>query len=117
PILRDWSFADYKDQRELLSLPGANQWQSFEKFVAAFRCLKSAVIGENELTTISEVHAGARLNGDFTFRNHNLQLEFAQKQTETNSENCSSWNIKCNSSVVDIRQFKHCIINKTNSQY
>ncbi|CAG8790304.1 912_t:CDS:1, partial [Acaulospora morrowiae] len=62
PILRDWEFSDYGEQRALLnpvtSLQ-AKSWQSFEKFVASFRCLKSAVIEEDELTTISEVHAGA----------------------------------------------------------
>ncbi|CAG8479757.1 15834_t:CDS:1 [Acaulospora morrowiae] len=56
PILRDWEFADYEEQRALLnpvtSLQ-AKSWQSFEKFVASFRCIKSAVIEEDELVTIS----------------------------------------------------------------
>jgi len=75
PLLRDWEFADYGEQKALLnpvtSLQ-AKSWQSFEKFVASFRCIMSAVIEEDELTTISEVHAGARLNGDIQFKNHNL---------------------------------------------
>src|ERR1051325_1137616 len=50
PMLQDWSFTDYKEQSVLLNpiksldtKPG----QSFEKFVAFVRCIKSAVIEEN----------------------------------------------------------------------
>ena len=116
PILRDWAFADY---RELLSLSRSKPWQSFENFVASFRCLKSAVIEENEPTTISEVHAGARLNGDVQFINHNLHLQFAKHQTDTNSENnpASEWNVECNNTIVDVQKFKHCIINAPSSPY
>ncbi|GET03519.1 crinkler (CRN) family protein, putative [Rhizophagus clarus] len=118
PILRDWSFADYKEIREFLSSPGSKPCQGFERFVATFRCLKSAVIGENEPTKISEVHAGAYLNGDLEFINHNLQLEFAKHRTDTKSENiiASSWNVECNNSFIDVRQFKHCIINSPGSK-
>ncbi|CAG8719097.1 11308_t:CDS:2, partial [Acaulospora colombiana] len=65
PILRDWEFTDYGEQRALfnpVTSLQAKSWQSFEKFVASFRCIKSAVIDEDELVTISDVHAGARLN-------------------------------------------------------
>ncbi|CAG8673526.1 6678_t:CDS:2, partial [Acaulospora morrowiae] len=75
PILRNWQLADYGEQRALIdpmSSLQAKSWQSFEKFVASSRCVKSDVIEEDELTTISEVHAGARLNGDIQFKNHNL---------------------------------------------
>ena len=122
PILRDWEFADYGEQKALLnpvlSLQ-AKSWQSFEKFVASFRCIKSAVIEEDELTTISEVHAGARLNGDIQFKNHNLQLEIARHQTDTKSKNltASEWNVDCSNSTVDVHQFKHCIINAPSSPY
>jgi hypothetical protein len=83
PIFRDWSFAGYIKQRELLILSRSKPWQSFENFVASFRCIKSAVIEENELTTISEVHAGACLNGDIQFQNHILQLKVAKHRTGT----------------------------------
>ncbi|RIB13229.1 hypothetical protein C2G38_2198446 [Gigaspora rosea] len=122
PILRDWGFADYGEQRALLNpvtLLQAKSWQSFEKFVASFRCIKSAVIEEDELTTISEVHAGARLNGDIQFKNHNLQLEVAKHRTDTRSKTltASEWNVDCYNSTVDVRQFKHCIINAPASSY
>ncbi|KAF0465052.1 putative crinkler family protein [Gigaspora margarita] len=122
PILRDWEFADYGEQRALLnpvtSLQ-AKSWQSFEKFVASFRCIKSAVIEEDEPTSISEVHAGARLNGDIQFKNHNLQLEVAKHHTDTRSKTltASGWNIVCYNSTVDVRKFKHCIINAPASPY
>ncbi|CAG8617382.1 8244_t:CDS:1 [Ambispora gerdemannii] len=120
PILRDWQFADYGEQKALIdpvSSLQAKSWQSFEKFVASFRCVKSAVIEEDELTTISEVHAGARLNGDIQFKNHNLQLEIARNQTDTKSENLTAreWNVDCYHSTVDVRRFKHCIINAPSS--
>ncbi|CAG8594613.1 12684_t:CDS:2, partial [Acaulospora morrowiae] len=75
------------------------------------------VIEEDELTTISEVHAGARLNGDVQFKNHNMQLEIARKQTDTKSENLTAreWNVDCYHSTVDVRRFKHCIINTPSS--
>jgi hypothetical protein len=85
-IFRDWSFADYREQQDILSLPRAKPSQSFEKFVASFHCLKSAVIRDNEPTTISGIHTGARLNGDIEFINHNLKFEFTQSKTDTNSE-------------------------------
>ncbi|CAB4417333.1 unnamed protein product [Rhizophagus irregularis] len=122
PILRDWEFADYGEQRALLnpvtSLQ-AKSWQSFEKIFASFRCIKSAVIEENESTSISEVHAGARLNGDIQFKNHNLQLEVAKHHTDTRSKThtASEWNVDCYNSTVDVRKFKHCIINAPASPY
>ncbi|RHZ79917.1 hypothetical protein Glove_140g108 [Diversispora epigaea] len=122
PLLRDWEFADYGEQRALLnpvtSLQ-AKSWQGFEKFVASFRCIKSAVIEENELTKISEVHSGARLNGDIQFKNHNLQLEIAKHYTDTKSKShtAKKWNVNCYNSTVDVQQFKHCIINAPSSPY
>ncbi|CAG8798498.1 41596_t:CDS:2, partial [Gigaspora margarita] len=122
PILRDWEFADYGEQRALLNPVSSLQvksWQSFEKFVSSFRCIKSAVIEEDEITTISEVHAGARLNGDVKFKNHNLQLEIARHQTDTKSKNHSRsvWNVDCYNSTIDVRRFKHCIVNAPSSLY
>ena len=56
-------------------------------FVPAFRALKSRLLKEGELTTISEIHAGARLNlnNDIQFRNHHLQLEYSVHQIDSNS--------------------------------
>ncbi|RHZ76437.1 hypothetical protein Glove_197g38 [Diversispora epigaea] len=122
PLLRGWEFADYGEQRALLnpvtSLQ-AKSWQSFEKFVTSFRCIKSAVIEEDELTTISEVHTGARLNGDLQFKNHNLRLEIAKHHTDTKSKSLTTgeWNVDCYNSTIDVRQFKHCIINAPASPY
>ncbi|RHZ86979.1 hypothetical protein Glove_41g179 [Diversispora epigaea] len=121
-ILRDWEFADYGKQRALLdpvtSLQ-AKSWQSFEKFVASFRCIKSAVIEEDELIMLSDVHSGARLNGNIQFKNHNLQLEVAKHHTDTKSKSHTTikWNVDCYNSTVDVRQFKHCIINAPASPY
>ncbi|CAG8606483.1 11470_t:CDS:2, partial [Dentiscutata heterogama] len=121
-LLRDWEFADYGELRALLnpvtSLQ-AKSWQSFEKFVASFRCIKSAVIEDNELIMISDVHAGARLNGDIQFKNLNLRLEIAKHHTNTKSKSLttSEWNVDCCNSTVDVRQFKHCIINAPASPY
>ncbi|CAG8703724.1 17063_t:CDS:2, partial [Acaulospora morrowiae] len=74
PILRDWEFADYGEQKALLN--------------------PSAVIEEDDLKTISKVHAGARLNCNIQFRNHNLQIKIARHQTDTKSKNLttSEWN-------------------------
>ncbi|CAG8496294.1 2897_t:CDS:1 [Acaulospora morrowiae] len=119
PLLRDWEFDDYGEQRALLNPITSLQpksWQSFERFVASFRCIKSAVIEEDELINISEVHGGARLNGDIEFKNHNLRLEIAKHHTDTKSKNLTA-NVECYNSTVDVRQFKHCIINAPTSPY
>ncbi|CAG8593258.1 11021_t:CDS:2, partial [Acaulospora morrowiae] len=98
PILRDCEFADYGETKSTLEF---------------------TVIEEDELVTISDVHAGARLNGDMQFKNHNLQLEIAKHYTDTRSKNitASEWNVDCSNSTVDVRQFKHCIINAPASPY
>ena len=77
------------------------------------------MIEENELTTISEVHAGACLNGDIQFKNHILQLKVAKHRTDTRSKTLTAkeWNVDCYNSTVDVRQFKHCIINAPASPY
>ncbi|KAL1914123.1 uncharacterized protein VTP21DRAFT_11747 [Calcarisporiella thermophila] len=116
PILRDWRFCDYSEHRSIedpRSPPGAQFWQHFEHFVASFRCLKSRLIGEGELVTVSEVHAGARLNGDFSFINHHLELECSTYQEDTKSTNRSSdnWEVKCEYATVNIRDCKFCVLN------
>ncbi len=47
-------------------------------------------IKEGELTTISEVHAGARLNGDIKFINHHLELGIASNQEPIDSNHSNS---------------------------
>ncbi len=92
-LLKDWQFSDYKKQASKLdsgSPPDARLWQKFEHFVATFRRLKSRVIKEGELTTISEVHAGARLNGDIKFINHHLELGIASNQEPIYSNHLNS---------------------------
>ena len=89
PLFQDWKFADYGEQRALLNLIillQAKSWQSFEKFFTSFRYIKLAIIEENELTTISKIHAKAYLNGDIQFKNHNLRLEIAKHHTDTKSK-------------------------------
>ncbi|CAG8755089.1 32436_t:CDS:1, partial [Racocetra persica] len=119
PIFRD---QDYGEQRALLNPVLSLQTKllhCFENFVASFRCIKSAVIEDDELTTISEIHSGARLNGNIQFKNHNLQLKIARHQTDTKSKNHTTreWNVDCYDSTIDVRQFKHCIINAPSSPY
>ena len=50
---------------------------------------------------------------------YNLHLQFAKHQTDTNSENnpASEWNVECKNSIIDVRQFKHCILNAPGSPY
>ncbi|PKY43613.1 hypothetical protein RhiirA4_457637 [Rhizophagus irregularis] len=82
PILRDWKFADYGEQRALLN----------PRFTR---------------------------ERDIQFKNHNLQLEVAKHRTDTRSKTLTAkeWNVDCYNSTVDVRQFKHCIINAPTSSY
>nr|CAG8462642.1 5202_t:CDS:2 [Entrophospora candida] len=65
-------------------------WNRLEHFIATFCSLKSKVLCENELTTISEIHAGTRLhlNDDSEFKNHHLKLKCAIHHVNTNSATC-----------------------------
>lgn len=117
-LLRDWRFSDYGEHRSTLnssSPPGSQFWENFEHFVAAFRCLKSRVLGEGEPTTIQRVHAGARFGGsDFNFVNHYMDLQIAIHRQDTRSEShqSSPWNIGCkDGTTIDISKYKHCVIN------
>jgi hypothetical protein len=87
--------------------------------VASFRVLKSNVVEDGKLTKISELHAGARLNGDLEFRNHHLALELASHQENTDSafQPDPTWIVKCHNENVDVREFKHCIINGVSAPY
>ena len=59
------------------------------------------------------------MNGDIQFKNHNLRLEIAKHQTDTKSKSLitSKWSVDCYNSTIDVRQFKHCIINAPASPY
>ncbi|CAI2183185.1 10625_t:CDS:2 [Funneliformis geosporum] len=101
PILRDWKFNDYREQRVLLNSVTtlqAKSWQSFENFVVSFHCIKLAVIKEDELTKISEVHAGACLNAS-SYRDSFLSLD--QPNTESPNKFTNS-NCKKKQSVKKI---------------
>ncbi|CAG8446398.1 6099_t:CDS:2 [Funneliformis mosseae] len=99
--------------------PGSQFWQHFEHFVASFRTLKSRNLNDGELTSISSIHIGARLNGDFEFKNHHLELECAVHQEDTNPSNYGKGikKIICEDKTVDVRECKYCIINGASAPY
>ncbi|KAG0380321.1 hypothetical protein BGX24_008999 [Mortierella sp. AD032] len=116
PILNNWSFCDYsalKSKMDPRSPPGAQFWQNFEHFAATFRCLlKSRMLDEGEPTTISAIHAGARLNGNISFINHHLKLDLSSHQVDTKSTTYRHHStLRCENDEVDIRNGEHCIIN------
>ncbi|KAK3821633.1 MAG: hypothetical protein J3Q66DRAFT_154461 [Benniella sp.] len=117
PLLKNWGFSDYSEIKSKVdprSPPGAQFWQNFEYFVAAFRCLKSKVLREGERTKISVIHAGARLRGNIEFENRHLALERSCQRVDTKSTEHSkmlSPRIRCSNADVDVRQGTHCIIN------
>ncbi|KAI8598234.1 hypothetical protein EDD21DRAFT_193182 [Dissophora ornata] len=122
PLLKSWRFCDYSDlqsKTDPRSPPGAQFWQHFEQFVATFRCLKSRVHQDGKRTRISEVHKGARLNGDIEFTNHHLQLELSSRQEDTKSTGnlSNTWTIQTEHSQVNIHEGKHCIVNGTSAPY
>ncbi|GBB92302.1 hypothetical protein RclHR1_00020005 [Rhizophagus clarus] len=114
-LLQKWQFGDYNEQKS--QLPSESQaWQNFEHFLATIRCIKSRVIKEGELTKISEIHSGARLNGDIEFVNHNLELKIPSYQEPTDSEN-SNVNILCGKEIINFRQGRHCVLNYRSAKY
>jgi hypothetical protein len=119
-ILGRWRFDDYGEHEgkwDKTLTPDARTWQNFEHFVARVRVLKSTVVGDNTTTTISQVHAGARLNGDLAFTNHSLRLQSAVHREKTNSSSRSGriWKVDCDRENVNVWDFKHCIINGTSA--
>ncbi|CAG8715913.1 6839_t:CDS:2, partial [Funneliformis mosseae] len=128
PYIWIWILAQSSDGEDPSNLnpkrlPGAQFWQHFEHFVASFRTLKSRMVNDNEVTTIAKIHTGARLNSDFQFINHHLELEIAIHQEDTNSANYTGIKkeIKCDNGIVDVRkvhQYKKLkkILNETNFQ-
>ncbi|RUS35343.1 hypothetical protein BC938DRAFT_471703 [Jimgerdemannia flammicorona] len=107
--LRIWNFRDYAELKSIAdprSPPGAQFWDNFEHFVASFRVLKSKMFGDGATVKISQVHAGARLNGDFKFTNHHLELGLSSHQGDTNPASRVGGNV---------RKYKNHIINYTSS--
>ncbi|CAI2189803.1 6575_t:CDS:1 [Funneliformis geosporum] len=122
PVIRDWLFCDYEDHRSNQNqtcLSGSHFWQHFEHFVFSFHTLKSRNLGDCELILISSIHIGARLNGDFKFKNHHLELKCAVHQEDTNSSNYGKGKkeIKCEDKIVDVCECKYCIINDASAPY
>ncbi|CAJ0831051.1 9052_t:CDS:2 [Entrophospora sp. SA101] len=123
PLLKDWQFCDYREHSSVSDwrLPvGSQFWNHFEHFIANFHSLKSKVLCENELTTVSEIHAGARLhlNDDFKFKNHHLKLECAIHHVNTNFATYDKrMDIECEGTCVNVWEGKHCIINAQSAPY
>lgn len=67
----------WRAKSTLNPITSLKSWQRFEKFVVSFRCIKSTVIEEDELTTIPEVPAGAHLNAISNLKTtiYNLKLQ------------------------------------------
>ncbi|KAF0434870.1 putative crinkler family protein [Gigaspora margarita] len=110
PLLKGWQLFDYREHSSVSDqrVPvGSQFWNNFEHFIATFRSLKSKVLCENELTTISEIHAGARLhlNDDFKFKNHHLKLECAIHHVNTNSATYDKrMDIECEGAYINVRE-------------
>src|SRR5215469_10700057 len=104
-LLPHWLFDDYDEHLSIgdKTLPaGSLSWENFERFNAFFRCIKSSTLNEGELTKISEIHYGARLNGDVEFRNHHLRLDAASRREDTRStgKNSREWMVSCEHQTV-----------------
>ncbi|RUO96309.1 hypothetical protein BC936DRAFT_142223, partial [Jimgerdemannia flammicorona] len=122
PVLKNWRFCDYAEHVSEIDSslpPGAQFWQHFEYFVASFRALKSRMYEEGETVKISQVHAGARLQGDFEFENHQLEMHLASHQEDTKSASHvgPEWKIRCEKGNFDFWQHKYCIINAASAQF
>ncbi|GJJ77568.1 hypothetical protein EMPS_09927 [Entomortierella parvispora] len=122
PLLNKFRFNDGQELESKLDPrlpPGAQFWQHFEHFVATFRCLKSRVLEDNKPTSISTIHAGARLNGDIRFTNHHLHLAIASHQVPTKSASYPRImpTVRCENVNVNIRKGDHCIINAPSAPF
>jgi hypothetical protein len=122
PNLQYWRFDDYQEhlsKEDKCLASGYCTWQNFEIFNANFRCLKSRMINEGEIVSISEIHRGAKLNGDIKYTNHHLHLDISSRQIDTRSTqtNSKQWYIECEHNTIDIRKCTHCIINKISALY
>ncbi|KAF9424621.1 hypothetical protein BGZ76_003497 [Entomortierella beljakovae] len=123
PALRDWRFSDYSDLRSRIDSrlpPGAQFWQNFERFVVSFRCLKSWVLDDDEITTISTIHSGARLgDDDFVILNRRLVVAVASSQVDTKStsHDINSWLVQADHGNVQMADGRHCIVNAASAPF
>lgn len=114
-----WHFNDYpehvaKVDKTLAS--GYCTWQNFEIFNANFRCMKSKVYGEGEIISIFDMHSGARLNGNISFKNHHLRLDVSSNWVDSSSK-IKEPIIQCEYALVDVRDYSYCIINGVSAPY
>ncbi|CAG8444371.1 8373_t:CDS:2 [Funneliformis caledonium] len=122
PDLQYWRFDDYQEhlsKEDKCLASGYCTWQNFEIFNANFRCLKSRMIDEGEIVSISDIHRGAKLNCDIKYKNHHLHLDISSRKidTRTTQTNSKRWYIECEHNTIDIRECTHCIINKTSAPH
>jgi hypothetical protein len=117
--LPGWDFNDYEEISAAINptLPSKCSWENFEKFIARFRCLKSLVLKDNYPTNISEIHRGARLNGNISFKNHHLSPIVASNQTpsSTTNANRAEWFVYSSEGRINIREHKHIVLNARNA--
>ncbi|KAF9536709.1 hypothetical protein EC957_009924 [Mortierella hygrophila] len=121
PLLNNFRFNDGQELESKMdprSPPGAQFWQHFEHFLATFRCLKSRVLEDGELTRISAIHTGARLRGNINFTNHHLKLTVSSQHVNTKSYSHRFVSaVRCENKTVNVRKGKHCIINAPSAPY
>ncbi|CAG8472747.1 13632_t:CDS:1, partial [Gigaspora rosea] len=114
PILKNWRFTYYEEQQGISDVtvpPGAQYWQHLEHYIAQIRVLKSMVYGNGEEISMSQIHSGARINGDVKICNVPLILERAVKQTPTNSSALKDSMVQCENGQINVFEGRHCIIN------
>ncbi|RUS14132.1 hypothetical protein BC937DRAFT_94287 [Endogone sp. FLAS-F59071] len=120
-LLPGWQFDDYNAllAKEDQTLPPHCSWEDFEKFNARYRCIKSFAQEDGKLTKISNIHYGARLEGDIIFVNHHLDVIASMNQIKTNTskENSVNWIVKLNEeNSINMREYKHVAINAKSAE-
>ena len=117
--LPGWDLDDYGEISAAINptFPSNCSWENFEKFIVRFRCLKSVVLKDNYPTNISEIHRGARLNGNISFENHRLSPVVALNQTasSTTNANRAEWFVDSTGGRINVREHKHIVINARNA--
>ncbi|PKK60411.1 hypothetical protein RhiirC2_719135 [Rhizophagus irregularis] len=119
PQIRYWHFNDYsehvaKEDKTLAS--GYCMWQNFEIFNANFRCMKSKVYDEGEIVSVSDIHNGARLNSDISFKNHHLRTDISSNWVNSSSK-FQEPTVQCEHALVNVRDYSYCIINGVSAPY
>lgn len=111
-----WKIDDYSAMLSSEDKPLAHDvpWGNFERFIVRFRYLKSLLMEENDITSITEVHRGARLQGNIKFKNHQLNepvCAIHQTATKTTQSNETKWSIQTTDGPTDVRKYKHIVMN------